>query len=56
MIIFDAYAVLEENGKTKTAYTKDLLHINSAGYEAINRELVEVLQKINGQRLREIIH
>ncbi|HBL10998.1 MAG TPA: GDSL family lipase [Cyanobacteria bacterium UBA11162] len=49
VIIFDAYAVLEENGKTKNAYTKDLLHINSAGYEALNRELVEILQKIEKQ-------
>ena len=44
VIIFDAYSLLEEKGKTKGDYAADLLHINSTGYEVLNKKLVEILK------------
>ncbi len=44
VIIFDAASILsDKEGKTKTEYTFDLLHLNNDGYEALNRELVKIL-------------
>jgi lysophospholipase L1-like esterase len=44
VIIFDVYSLLEDKGKTKGDYAADLLHINSAGYEVLNKKLVEILK------------
>ncbi len=46
VIIFDAYSLLEEKGKTKGDYAADLLHINSTGYEVLNKKLVEILKSL----------
>ncbi len=43
VIIFDAYAILAHNELTWPEYSYDLLHLNEAGYEALNRELKPVL-------------
>ena len=32
-----------DDGSTKPAYTKDFLHLNVEGYEALNRELIRSL-------------
>ncbi|WP_228060803.1 MULTISPECIES: SGNH/GDSL hydrolase family protein [unclassified Coleofasciculus] len=47
IIVFDAYKILGINGKTKLNYTQDLLHINSAGYEALNREIADLLKPLH---------
>lgn len=44
VIIFDAYSLLEDKGKTKANYAADLLHINSTGYEVLNKKLMEILK------------
>jgi lysophospholipase L1-like esterase len=44
VIIFDAYAILESNGQLNPAYAEDELHLNAAGYEALNSELEKVFQ------------
>ena len=47
VLVFDAAAVLaDSNGKIKPAYSYDTLHLNPAGYEILNDELVKVLEQI----------
>lgn len=46
VIIFDAYSILQEKGKTNAEYAQDLLHINSAGYQALNQKLIEILAEL----------
>jgi lysophospholipase L1-like esterase len=47
VIIFDAFSILvDENGNTQSEYAYDLLHFNSAGYEALNRELIPILNRL----------
>jgi len=46
VIIFDAYTILERGGQLNPAYADDELHLNAAGYEVLNDELVRVLQEI----------
>jgi len=44
VLIFDAYGVLADHtGGTRAEYSKDLLHINARGYEALNDALVQML-------------
>lgn len=44
VIIFDAFSILaDENGHTRSEYAYDLLHLNITGYQALNRELAQVL-------------
>ncbi|MCL4298444.1 MAG: SGNH/GDSL hydrolase family protein [Anaerolineae bacterium] len=43
VILFDAYTLLSENGLVKGEYTLDLLHLNSAGYAALNQSLTPLL-------------
>lgn len=43
IVLFDAYALLSENGLVNGEYTLDLLHLNAAGYDALNRSLVPLL-------------
>lgn len=45
LTVFDAYAVIEAEGKTKDSYKEDILHINKYGYEALNEKLAEILSK-----------
>lgn len=44
VIIFDAYAILKNNGHLNPAYAEDELHLNAAGYEVLNSELEKVFQ------------
>ncbi|MGQ0603025.1 MAG: hypothetical protein ACT4QE_15180 [Anaerolineales bacterium] len=46
VILFDAYAVLQSGGKLRADYALDELHINEAGYAALNAELSKVLAKL----------
>jgi lysophospholipase L1-like esterase len=47
VIIFDAYTILaDENGEIQEAYRFDELHLNSAGYEALNKELIQLLASL----------
>ena len=47
VVVFDAFAILaDENGRLAAPYRLDELHLNPAGYEALNREFVEVLQSL----------
>ncbi len=41
--IFDVTPVLADSGKVKSLYSEDLLHLNAKGYEALNAELVHML-------------
>lgn len=48
VFIFDTYSLLSDNsGKMKKEFKKDFLHINSAGYERLNEELIELLEEIS---------
>ncbi|MFN2271128.1 MAG: SGNH/GDSL hydrolase family protein [Anaerolineae bacterium] len=47
VIVFDAYSILaDENGVTDSEYSRDLLHLNDAGYTRLNGELVQILMTI----------
>jgi lysophospholipase L1-like esterase len=43
VLILDAYSLLAENGKVRSNYVRDTLHLNERGYEALNQELTKVL-------------
>jgi lysophospholipase L1-like esterase len=43
VIIFDAYALLTDNDIARDEYFHDTLHLNVAGYEALNVELGPIL-------------
>lgn len=46
-IVLDAYSILaDENGVTDSGCSRDLLHLNDAGYARLNNELVHVLTTI----------
>ncbi|NEP79247.1 MAG: SGNH/GDSL hydrolase family protein [Okeania sp. SIO3B3] len=45
VIIFDTKAILaNEKGKVKEEYSRDFLHLNRAGYKALNEKLMPILQ------------
>jgi hypothetical protein len=46
--VFDAYALLATNAKVAPAFEIDALHLNEAGYIALNRSIAP--------RLRELAH
>ena len=47
VIIFDAAAILlDTNGQMRQEYGFDELHLNEAGYEALNLELVKILNSL----------
>lgn len=47
VIIFDAAGVLANpSGNIKPEYVHDLLHLNTTGYEALNRELEKVIKNL----------
>ena len=46
VIVLDAFAILaDEDGRLRHDYANDELHLNEAGYRALNRELRQVLQE-----------
>ncbi|MBN1993201.1 MAG: SGNH/GDSL hydrolase family protein [Anaerolineae bacterium] len=48
IIIFDTHAILvNEAGSVSSPYVHDFLHLNAAGYEALNGELVKVLRGLS---------
>ncbi|MGF1480705.1 MAG: SGNH/GDSL hydrolase family protein [Cyanophyceae cyanobacterium] len=46
VVVFDAYSLLEKDGKTIDRYAKDLLHIRAQGYEKLNQELAQTLARL----------
>jgi lysophospholipase L1-like esterase len=45
VIILDAYSILaDENGTIQDEYAQDTLHLNAAGYAALNRYLLPILR------------
>jgi lysophospholipase L1-like esterase len=47
VIILDAENVLaDRNGKIKAEYSLDTLHLNEAGYQALNQKLIQILDGI----------
>jgi lysophospholipase L1-like esterase len=47
VIIFDATQILaDERGLVQKKYSQDFLHLNEAGYEALNHELVDILDTL----------
>jgi len=49
VVIFDAFSILaDDSGRVRPEYGKDLLHLNAAGYEALNGELLSVLRGWDG--------
>jgi lysophospholipase L1-like esterase len=46
VIIFDAYSLLADNGVARDDYFQDTLHLNAAGYEALNVELGHILASL----------
>jgi lysophospholipase L1-like esterase len=44
VVVLDTVPILvNEDGRVRQAYSRDLLHLNEAGYAALNGELMEVL-------------
>ncbi|MFN8459099.1 MAG: GDSL-type esterase/lipase family protein [Anaerolineae bacterium] len=43
VIIFDTYPFLTDQDVAKNEYYRDTLHLNEAGYEALNRDLARLL-------------
>lgn len=51
VIVFDTSAILSDSdGNTKNEYTRDLLHLNSNGYDALNSELLTILDSLNAAK------
>jgi lysophospholipase L1-like esterase len=46
VIIFDAYSILVDNGLTQDNYAQDFLHLNTTGYDALNDELIHILENL----------
>ncbi|NEO53279.1 MAG: SGNH/GDSL hydrolase family protein [Okeania sp. SIO3B5] len=47
VIIFDTKAILaNEQGKVREEYSRDFLHLNRAGYKALNEKLMPILQEL----------
>jgi len=46
--VFDAYSILATgNGRLAQEFSRDELHLNSAGYEALNREFIPFIESLN---------
>ncbi len=47
VVVFDAAGILSNpEGNVKSGYARDLLHVNDAGYSALNTELVKLLESL----------
>jgi lysophospholipase L1-like esterase len=47
VLVFDAARLLsDKNGNLKQEYSPDGLHLNEAGYRALNVELVNLLENV----------
>jgi lysophospholipase L1-like esterase len=46
VFIFDAYTILADEHELAESFRFDELHLNSAGYEALNKELVVLLKSL----------
>lgn len=51
VIVFDSSGMLSNSaGNTKSEYTRDLPHLNSNGYDALNSELLTILESLNAAK------
>lgn len=47
VLVFDAAGILSNpEGNVKSGYARDLLHVNDAGYSALNTELLKLLESL----------
>ncbi|NET43949.1 MAG: hypothetical protein F6K15_19595 [Okeania sp. SIO2B3] len=47
VIIFDTKEILaNEQGKVREEYSRDFLHLNRAGYKALNEKLIPILKRL----------
>ncbi|OQZ01705.1 MAG: hypothetical protein B6D35_02340 [Candidatus Brocadia sp. UTAMX2] len=47
VIMFDTGQVLaDEKGLIRARYSRDFLHLNKVGYEALNGKLIEILKAL----------
>jgi lysophospholipase L1-like esterase len=46
VLLFNSAEALAADGRIRPEYQVDLLHINAAGYAALNRKLLPALQTI----------
>ena len=49
VIIFDAFSILADSQGMMLKYGSDELHLNNQGYEILNKELVQLLDKIKSK-------
>jgi lysophospholipase L1-like esterase len=48
VVVLDSWSVLaNEQGQMRPEYSLDTLHVNAAGYEALNTELEGILEQLN---------
>ncbi|GEM_PF-6457744 len=46
LTVFGSYATLEDDGLVREAFAADWLHLNAAGYAALNAALESLLTKL----------
>lgn len=49
VIIFESDSVLSHNGRIRAEYAADILHLTPAGYRALNRALVRLLEGVESR-------
>jgi lysophospholipase L1-like esterase len=50
VVVLDAHAILADDaGRTRAGYRADFLHLNAAGYAALNQALTELLAQVNSR-------
>lgn len=48
VVVFDTFSILaNDEGRLLQEFSRDMLHLNSAGYEEINREFIPLLKSLN---------
>jgi len=51
MVLDTAVVLADENGIVQQTYSKDFLHLNETGYEALNKELIQMLAQVQADSL-----
>jgi lysophospholipase L1-like esterase len=53
VFVLDAFAILaDDSGLARTAYSRDFLHLNATGYDALNDALAHVLMALQDRQAR----
>lgn len=51
VVIFDTFSILaDESGKLRHEFSQDELHLNSKGYDALNKEFEQLIKSYGGKR------